>query len=65
MKVLVLYYDENTYSVKLVEDAQFADSAQAHVYGLPDNCDVIAVIANPGNEFSVYIDEELVLGEGA
>jgi hypothetical protein len=62
-KCLVIFYDGSEYQVKEYKTNLF-DSSQPHVYGLPDEFSVIAVITDHGKEACVYIEEVLVHGEG-
>lgn len=65
MKAIVIYYSGDEYRAVEVE-TDIVDSAMAHVYGLPDDYDVIAVIANPGTKYDVYIEEVVqISGRGS
>lgn len=61
MKALVIYYDGSDTKAKLVE-TEIADSSAPHVFGLPDDHDVLAVITGIqfAEDLTVYIDEEEV-----
>lgn len=63
MKAIVLYYTHDTGEHKAVEvETDIVDSAMPHVYGLDGkNADIIAVIAEPGAGYTVFIEEDAVL----
>ena len=60
MKVIVIYFDGNEYSAIEVE-TETPDSSMPHVFGLEHCCEIIAVIENPGNKYTVYIEEDVAL----
>lgn len=64
--VIVVYYDGNENRVAKCE-TEFPNSSMPHVFGLPNDSMIHAVIAGPGldvDRVNVYIDEEEQLGNG-
>lgn len=60
-KYLVIYYDGNEMKAMLKE-CEFPDSSMPHVWGLPDNYSINAVIDGvKSDDFTVWIDEQVAL----
>ena len=60
-KCLVIWNDGNAYQAIICE-TEYPDSSMPHMFGLPDDADIVAVVAgfNPVNSV-VYIDEEEII----
>lgn len=70
-KCLVIYYDGSQHKAKLLEPmSAIYDSSQSHIWGLPDDFTVVAVIVPIGDTVNdpdfditshlVYIDEHCI-----
>lgn len=57
-KYVVVYYNGNEHKAALLS-CDHPDSMAPHVWGLPDNCEIICVIeVNQSKEVRVWVQEE-------